>query len=44
LLTEDSRKLLAAAHAALGQVASWDHSGIEAAVRELAESEGVKLG
>jgi glutamyl-tRNA synthetase len=44
LLTDDSRKLLSGAHAALSRVTDWTHDNIEAAVRELAESEGVKLG
>ncbi len=44
LLTSDSRALLRAAHEALGKVATWEHDAIEAAVREVADAAGVKLG
>ena len=44
LLTPDSRALLRAAHDALGKVAAWEHDAIEAAVREVADGAGVKLG
>ena len=44
LLTEDSRPLLAAAHSALAALAEWDEASLEAAIREVAESNGVKLG
>jgi glutamyl-tRNA synthetase len=44
LLTEDSRPLLAAAHGALGALAEWDAASVEAAIREVAEGHGVKLG
>jgi glutamyl-tRNA synthetase len=44
LLTPDSRALLRAAHEALGKVAAWEHDAIEAAVREVADQAGVKLG
>jgi glutamyl-tRNA synthetase len=44
LLTPDSRALLRAAHEALGKIADWAHDAIEAAVREVADQAGVKLG
>ena len=44
LLTGDSRPLLAAAHDALAALAEWDEASLEAAIREVAESNGVKLG
>ena len=44
LLTPDSRALLRAAHEALGKVPAWKHDVIEAAVREVADAAGVKLG
>jgi len=43
LLTPQGRALLAKAHSAL-DTAEWDHDSLEAAVRGVAESEGVKLG
>jgi glutamyl-tRNA synthetase len=43
LLTAESRSLLRAAHQALG-AAAWDHDSLEAAVRQVAEEAGVKLG
>jgi glutamyl-tRNA synthetase len=44
LLTPESRALLGTAHHALGKVAAWEHDAIEAAVREVADGAGVKLG
>ena len=36
--------LLGRAHAALAQLADWEHDALDAAVRETAEAAGVKLG
>ena len=44
LLTDDARGDLAAVHGALALVASWDHDSTDAAVREVAERLGLKLG
>jgi glutamyl-tRNA synthetase len=44
LLTSDARSLLAAAHASLAALADWDSPSLEAAIREVAEASGVKLG
>ncbi len=44
LLTRETRTLLASAHGALVALANWDASSIEAAIREVAEGSGVKLG
>ena len=44
LLTADARALLAALHAALDAVQQWDQEAIEAAVRQVAEGRGIKLG
>jgi glutamyl-tRNA synthetase len=44
LLTDDSRALLAAAHNKLVALAKWDRESLEAAIREVAENSGVKLG
>jgi glutamyl-tRNA synthetase len=44
LLTDDSRKLLAAAHKNLVALAKWDAESLEAAIRDVAETGGVKLG
>jgi glutamyl-tRNA synthetase len=44
LLTPESRVLLGAAHHRLGALADWDAASVEAAIREVAESGGVKLG
>ena len=44
LLTADSGTLLAAAHKALAALANWDEESLEAAIREVAESQDVKLG
>jgi glutamyl-tRNA synthetase len=44
LLTGDARSLLAAAHRKLAALADWDAPSLEAAIREVAEASGVKLG
>ena len=44
LLTDESRGHLALAHEALSGLPQWDHDPIDAAVREVAESAGLKLG
>jgi glutamyl-tRNA synthetase len=44
LLTDEARTHLAAAHRALSAVPSWDHDAADAAVREVAEAAGLKLG
>jgi glutamyl-tRNA synthetase len=44
LLTADARSLLASAHAKLAALADWDAASLDAAVREVAEGGGVKLG
>ncbi len=44
LLTDEARALLSRAHAALAQAGEWEHDAIDAAVRNVAESAGVKLG
>ena len=44
LLDDDARRLLAHAHAALSAVSQWTHDGAEAAIREVAERQGLKLG
>jgi glutamyl-tRNA synthetase len=44
LITSEGRSLLSSAHAALGALADWDHASLEAAIREVAEGNGVKLG
>jgi glutamyl-tRNA synthetase len=44
LLTDDARALLGAAHRALVALANWDVPSLEAAIREVAEGSGVKLG
>jgi len=44
LLGGEARGLLASAHAALAGLADWDEAPLEAAIREVAESNGVKLG
>jgi glutamyl-tRNA synthetase len=44
LLTPEARGLLGAAHRALGALAEWDAGSLEAAIREVAEGAGVKLG
>ncbi|HET8750515.1 MAG TPA: glutamate--tRNA ligase [Sphingomicrobium sp.] len=44
LLTGEARSLLGAAHRALAALAEWDMASLEAAIREVAEASGVKLG
>ena len=44
LLTIEARSILASAHAKLVALANWDAPVLEAAIREVAESTGVKLG
>jgi glutamyl-tRNA synthetase len=44
LLTPDTRPLLAEAHRELSAVADWQPEAIEAAVRNVADAAGVKLG
>jgi len=44
LLTDEVRSILASAHAKLVALANWDVPVLEAAIREVAEGTGVKLG
>ena len=44
LLGADASALLKAAHDALAALADWDRGSLEAAIREVAEASGVKLG
>jgi glutamyl-tRNA synthetase len=44
LLTSEARALLAAAHGKLSALADWDAPSLEAAIREIAEGNGVNLG
>jgi glutamyl-tRNA synthetase len=44
LVTHEARSLLAAAHRQLAALANWDSPSLEAAIREVAEASGVKLG
>ncbi|WP_137896994.1 glutamate--tRNA ligase [Sphingomonas sp. 2SG] len=44
LLGGTAPRLLAALHAALDAVQQWDQEALEAAVRQVAEAQGVKLG
>src|SRR4051794_14386107 len=44
LLTSEARALLASAHGKLSALAEWDAASLEAAIREVAEGNGVKLG
>ena len=44
LLSDEARQMLGSAHAKLGALAEWDSAALEAAIREVAESSGVKLG
>ena len=44
LLTSEARTLLGSAHAALVALANWHGPSLEAAIREVAEGNGVKLG
>jgi glutamyl-tRNA synthetase len=43
-LTADAREILRSAHDALVALAKWDAPSLEAAIREVAENGGVKLG
>ena len=44
LLTPEARALLGAVHRRLAALADWSAASVEAVIREIAESEGVKLG
>ena len=44
LLTPEARGLLHRTNDRLAALAEWDHASLEAAIREVAEGEGVKLG
>ena len=44
LLTNEARNHLALAHGALLRLEHWDHDAADAAVREVAERAGIKLG
>jgi len=44
LLSEEGRSHLALAHAALAAVPQWEHDALDAAVREVAERNSLKLG
>ena len=44
LLTDEARAILASAFQKLSALAEWDMASLEAAIREVAESQGVKLG
>ena len=44
LLSDESRALLAAAHKNLVALAKWEPESLEAAIREVAEASGAKLG
>jgi len=44
LLADESRAHLATVHATLSAVANWDHDSLDAAVREVAERNALKLG
>ena len=44
LLDADARAALAKAHAALAALPAWDHDPIDAAIREVADAAGLKLG
>jgi glutamyl-tRNA synthetase len=44
LLNDEGRAHLALAHAALAAAPKWDHDTLDAAVREVAESNSLKLG
>jgi len=43
-LTAEAGEILRAAHSALVALAKWDAASLEAAIREVAEANGVKLG
>jgi glutamyl-tRNA synthetase len=44
LLTPDARTLLRSTHGTLSDLADWDAASVEAAIRDVAERSGVKLG
>ena len=44
LLSNDARETLGRAHDKLGALAEWDAASVEAAIREVAEVSGAKLG
>jgi glutamyl-tRNA synthetase len=44
LLTTDARPILRSAHEKLSALAEWDAASLEAAIRDVAEGSGVKLG
>ncbi len=44
LLTDEAREMLQRAHQGLAALAKWDAASLEAAIREVAEASGVKLG
>ncbi|HJR83663.1 MAG TPA: glutamate--tRNA ligase, partial [Sphingomicrobium sp.] len=44
LLTADARDLLHRSHGRLSALAEWDAASLEAAIREVAEASGAKLG
>ena len=44
VLTRDARALLANAHRTLDALAEWDEASLEAAIRDVAEGSGIKLG
>lgn len=44
LLTDEARGHLALVHATLSAAANWDHDSLDAAVREVAERNALKLG
>jgi glutamyl-tRNA synthetase len=44
LLASDARAMLHVAHGKLSALANWDGASLEAAIREVAEGSGVKLG
>ncbi|MFL6772136.1 MAG: glutamate--tRNA ligase [Sphingomicrobium sp.] len=44
LLNDEARSHLALAHAALAAAPKWEHDALDAAVREVAESNSLKLG
>jgi glutamyl-tRNA synthetase len=44
LLTAEAREMLHRTHERLGALAEWDAGSVEAAIREVAEGTGVKLG
>ena len=44
LLTDEARSHLALAHGALAAAPKWEHDALDAAVRDVAEQSGLKLG